>query len=143
MVRKRSSSGVKRRSGKPNYQVFVSHATPDKWIARMICEKIESTGATTFRDDRDIDGGDDIPDAIRKHIKQSKELLVLLTPESVNRQWVLLETGAAWGWARIRIVVVLCHVKTDPIPDMIKTKKAVPINDFDQYLNELCSRVER
>lgn len=42
------------------YQVFVSHATSDKWLAKAICEKIEATGAVTFRDDRDIHGGDDI-----------------------------------------------------------------------------------
>ena len=47
------------------YQIFVSHATTDKWLARTICEKIEGTGATTFRDDRDISGGDDIPEEIR------------------------------------------------------------------------------
>lgn len=83
-------------SEKP-YQVFVSHATADKWLARALCERIESTGARTFRDDRDIDGGDDIPEAIRREIKQSKEIVVLLTPESVTRQWVVLEVGAALG----------------------------------------------
>ncbi len=55
-------------SGKPAvkpYQVFISHATADKWLARVICEKIEAIGAATFRDDRDILGGDDIPEEIR------------------------------------------------------------------------------
>ena len=56
------------------YQVFVSHATADKWLAKTICQKVESAGATTFRDDRDIDGGDDIPEEIRRQIKQSKEI---------------------------------------------------------------------
>ena len=27
-------------------KVFISHATADKWLAKMICEKIEGTGAT-------------------------------------------------------------------------------------------------
>ena len=76
------------------YQVFVSHATTDKWIARMICEKIESAGATTFRDDRDIESGDDIPDEIRKQLIGSNELVILMTPDSVRRAWVLLEAGA-------------------------------------------------
>src|SRR5581483_1618431 len=67
-----------RKSRKPSkrtkpYQVFISHATADKWIARVLCEKIEEAGAVTFRDDRDIDGGDDIPDRIRSEIKQSRE----------------------------------------------------------------------
>src|SRR5438477_12445656 len=114
------------------YQVFVSHATADKWLATTLCEKIETIGATTFRDDRDIHGGDDIPEEIRRQIKQSKEVLVLLTPESVRRKWVTLEVGAAWGWSkRLRIVLVLNHVSVDPIPDMIKNKKAIPLNDFD------------
>src|SRR6187551_68839 len=108
------------------YQIFVSHATADKWIAKVLCEKLESVGATTFRDDRDIDGGDDIPEEIRRQIKRSKEVVVLLTPRSINRQWVTLEVGAAWGWSKhMRITMIMCHVSVDPIPDMIKNKKAV------------------
>ena len=61
------------------YQIFVSHATDDKWLATTLCEKLESTGATTFRDDRDIDGGDDTPDQIRSAIRRSNEVVVLLT----------------------------------------------------------------
>ena len=87
----------KRARNTKDYQVFVSHATSDKWLATTLCEKIEATGAKTFRDDRDIDGGDDIPETIRIEIKRSKELVVLLTPDSADRPWVLLEVGAAWG----------------------------------------------
>ena len=61
---KRSASARR----KPNYQVFLSHATADKWTAKVICEKIEATGASTFRDDRDINGGDDIPEEIRNQM---------------------------------------------------------------------------
>jgi hypothetical protein len=123
------------------YQVFISHATADKWIAKTLCEKIEGlTGAVTFRDDRDIGGGDDIPDEIRAEIARSKEFVVLLTPKSISRPWVLLETGAAWGrGARIRIVALLYHVDFDPIPDMIKSKKVFDLNDFDRYLDELAA----
>src|SRR2546421_6814906 len=89
------------------YQVFVSHATADKWIAVTICEKIEATGATTFRDDRDIHGGDVIAREIFAQINRSKEFLVLLTPTSVTRQWVLFEIGAAFGRRGLRIIPVM------------------------------------
>lgn len=139
MGRAGASSG--RGAVKP-YQVFLSHATADKWLAKVLCEKIESTGATTFRDDRDIAGGDAIPDAIRLELKRSREVVVLLTPESVNRPWVILELGGAWVWSRrTRIVVVRCHVPVDPIPDMIKEKKSISLNEFDGYLAELAARV--
>lgn len=137
---KKKASG-KKTSSKP-YQVFLSHATADKWLAKVLCEKIEATGATAFRDDRDIQGGDDIPEEIRRQIKQSKEMVVLLTPQSVGRQWVILEVGATWGWSkRTRILLIMYHISVDPIPDMIKNKKAISLNDFDQYTNELTERV--
>src|SRR5437868_5938888 len=99
MGRKRRKSDRRAKSSDRTYQVFVSHATADKWIATVICEKLEAAGAATFRNDRDINGGDDIPDEIRRQIKRSKELLVLLTPKSVGRSWILFETGAVWGWS--------------------------------------------
>ncbi len=130
--------------GIPNYQVFICHASADKWLAKIICEKVESVGASTFRDDRDIDGGDDIPESIRKQIKRSKEIIVLLTPASVDRAWVLFEVGAAWGWRKnFRIIPVLCHVKIEPIPQMIKSKKVIELNDFDTYLGEIRKRVQK
>ena len=59
---------TKRSRPKPNYQVFVNHATADKWIATTFCEKIDATGATSFRDDRDIHGGDSMPQSMRTEI---------------------------------------------------------------------------
>jgi TIR domain len=124
------------------YVVFISHATNDKWLATVLCEKIEEVGARTFRDDRDINGGDDISDQIRDAIVASSEVLVLLTPDSIDRIWVHLEIGAAWGLGPDkRISVVLCHVGIDPIPAMLKSKKAIPINQFPAYLHELKARV--
>lgn len=137
--KRRARSG---RIGQKDYQVFVSHATADKWIAKVLCERIETTTATTFRDDRDIGSGDDIPGEIRRELVRSKEMVILLSPESVDRPWVLLEAGAFWGRRRnARIVAVLCHVQLDTIPDMIKSKKAIPLNDFDSYVTELAGRV--
>lgn len=134
----------KKRTGANGYKVFVSHATPDKWIAKTVCEKLDALGVQTFRDDRDIRGGDDIPEEIRREIKRSKELVVLLTPVSANRPWVLLEVGVAWGWSRkLRITVVLCHVDTDPIPAIIKSKKAIHLNELDNYLAEVSARLRK
>jgi len=145
MAKSRKKAPVRRtQKAGSRYQVFVSHATADKWLATVLCEKIERTGASTSRDDRDIDGGDDIPDRIRGEIKRSNEMVILLTPESTGRPWVLLEAGGAWVTrARYRIVAVLCHVRVDTIPEMLASKKAIPLNAFDEYLKELKERVRR
>jgi hypothetical protein len=145
MARRRPqrSRGPARSQARAPYQVFISHATADKWLVRILCEKLEGVGATTFRDDRDIRGGDDIPDEIFRQIRQSQEFLVLLTPASVNRPWVLLEVGAACGCEPPpRIIAVRYYVETDSIPSLIKSKKGFHLNELDAYLDEVASRVE-
>lgn len=137
--KRRSPSRAKAKQA--TYQVFLSHATADKWIARMLCKCIDQLGAVSFRDDRDIDGGDDIPERIRVAIRESREVLVLLSPKSLSRDWVRLELGAAWGW-RKRIVILLHHLDADSMPDTFKPRKAYQLNDVDQYLADLKERLD-
>ena len=122
-----------------DYVVFVSHASYDKWIAQVICEKIESLGVKTWRDDRDIDGGDKIPEKIKQAIASCSELAVLLTPQSIDRPWILVEIGAAWGQDK-RIVPLFYHVETERVPDVVRENRGFHLNEIDQYLSDLAVR---
>lgn len=122
------------------YRVFVSHATADKWIARTICEKIDAIpGVVTFRDDRDIAGGDTIRDVLLEELEQADEVLVLLTPTSVGRQWVIAE--AAVGWALRKRIVPICYNATVDQIAILSGQRAFLLNDFDSYLADLRERV--
>jgi hypothetical protein len=125
-----------------SYRVFLSHATHDKFIAKVLCDKIEELGAATFRDDRDIEGGDAIPAAIQANIRDSDELLVLLTPQSSGREWVLIEIGIAIGVQR-RIVPVFYHIDPKDVPGIIKDNRGFHLNDLGDYLEDLRNRIER
>jgi hypothetical protein len=124
------------------HQVFLSHATADKWLAVTLCEKIEATGAPTFRDDRDIQEGDLIAKEIFAQIRRSKEFVVLLTPASVTRPWVLLEIGAACECRSLRIIPITYHVGIEQIPAIIHQNKGFALNDVDKYLAELANRLK-
>jgi hypothetical protein len=138
---------TRQRKYRGTYRIFVSHATADKWVARALCDRLDAAGAITFRDDRDIAGGDRIPDAIIREIDRCDDFLVLLTPASVNRPWVLIEIGMALGRGLRRmpprIVPIVYHVGVDPIPEMIKDRKAHELNSFDDYVNEVVKRMRR
>lgn len=41
----------------------------------------------------------------------------------------------------MRIVLIRDHVTVDPVPDMIKNKKAIALNDLEEYLSDLAKRV--
>jgi hypothetical protein len=122
------------------YRVFVSHATADKAMANTICAAIDAIpGATTFRDDRDIAGGENIPQTIRGAIRRSDQLLVLLRPTSIMRPWVILEIGMAYGLGK-RIVPICYNVEMDTI-DLLAMTKAYRFADLEAYLNDLRRRV--
>ncbi len=123
------------------YCVFISHATHDKWIAKVICEKIEELGVQTFRDDRDIQGGDNIPDAIKAAIRSCDEMLILLTPVSIKRIWVTLEIGMA-SMVERRIVPILYHIDADQIIGIISDNRGYRLDEFDDYLTGLEQRVK-
>jgi TIR domain len=123
------------------YRIFISHATADKWIARTICEKVEAIpGVVTFRDDRDISGGDYIPDVIEAEIKRSNEVLLLMTAIAHTRQWVIMEVGMAKAFKK-RIVPICYNASVDHVPT-IAMMRAFQLNDFDNYLADLRRRVE-
>jgi hypothetical protein len=67
--------------------------------------------------------------------------VVLLGEVSKDRPWVLIEVGAAWG-LRKPIMVVLDKIGLSEMPDIIRHHKAIDLNYFDQYLDQLSSRAE-
>src|SRR6266404_7825498 len=94
------------------YRVFFSHSHQDRWIATQRVKLIEQTGGgqvKAFPDEKDLEAGQSIQDSIRKEIARCDEFVVLLSPNSKDRPWVLIEIGAA----------------RQPI-----------LNDFDQYLSQ-------
>ena len=133
---------AKRKSTPPPvpYRVFLSHATYDKWVANKVREELEAAeGVEVFQDDRDIRGGDNIPDAIQDAIRDSHELAVLFTPQSVERLWVILEIGMAMG-VRIRIVPLLHHVEPEQMPPNLTNQRAYRLEELDEYLSDLSAR---
>jgi hypothetical protein len=127
-----------------DYLVFLSHSSLDRFIAHQ-CKKMmeELPGIRVFLYENDVEGGQSIPDAIRTNIRNCKELVVLLSPQSRNRQWVLFEVAAAW-MVKKRIVAILDKVTAGDMPPIIRDRNAVDLNEFEsKYLVELRQRAKR
>ncbi len=135
----------KKRERNASYLVFISYSSKDKWIARQLARLIESAGARlgirTFLDEKDIQGGESIPETIREALEHCDEFLILLTPHSINRPWVLIELGAAWG-QRKHVVAIVSHLVPAKLPAVIAMDRAVDLNDFDTYLAQLLNRAK-
>ena len=126
------------------YRVFLSHSHKDRWIARKCARLIEEAAkpyVEVFFDEKDIEGGQSIPDSLRTGIEECDEFVVLLSPYSKDRPWVLTEVGAAWG-LRKPIIAIIDKVGPKEMPDILSSYKAIDLNDFDQYIQEFVRRVK-
>jgi hypothetical protein len=96
-----------------------------------------------FLDEKDIEVGQHIAKEVREAIERCDEFVVLLSPNSKGREWVLMEMGAAWGLQK-PIMVILHDMSPRDLPDIKYQDKAVDLNEFDEvYLGQLRKRLEK
>lgn len=88
-------------------QVFISHCDKDKEIAELLALTMEglSNGKIKFwfssdkRPDRGLQGGDIFCSKIIESLESSNATIILISPRSMARPWVLFESGLAQGMA--------------------------------------------
>ena len=132
-----SSSSSKRPRSK--YAVFISHSSHDRWIARVIAEKIQAIGVETWIDEKDLEGGDVLAERVLQGIEACTEAVILVSEHSVRSHWVTFEAGAA-RVLRMRVTPILNGVTLETI-EPLRDIKAVELNSFDDFLEQLKKRV--
>lgn len=131
------------------YRVFVSHGWADKWVAEQIARRLKSDcGCDTFIDVFDVEKGDDIEARIFTELPRCNELVALLTPWAVDRNWVWIEIGAARA-LRLRVIAVLYGLTLAHLDSerggkgFLGAKNVVDINDLDTYLQQVSKRTRK
>jgi hypothetical protein len=126
--------------------IFISHSSADTWVAKQIAREIKARGGTPFLDEAQIEVGADFEEDILKFLERAHELVVLLTPWSLDRPYVWAEIGAAWG-RRIPIVALLLGITPTElqtragIPVLLKKRDLLQLNEIDTYLEQLAARI--
>ncbi len=73
------------------YDVFLSHNSKDKDSVRAIAQKLHESGLNVWFDEWLIKPGDDIYLKIEKGLAESKTLILCLSSNALNSDWVALE----------------------------------------------------
>jgi hypothetical protein len=117
-------------------------------VASQIARRIKQEAkADTFLDVFDIAKGDDFENKIFEVLPHCDELVALLTPWSINRNWVWTEIGAARVLGK-RILGILYGVSMETLSSegggmaCLSSRNVLSINDIETYLAELKKRVK-
>ena len=103
----------------PEFDVFISYASGDSGVAEELRSDLEKNGLRCFMAEKDVRVATDFQDSIRTALAGSKRILMLLTPRSLNRPWVLMEIGAAWALGK-PLIPALSHVSPADLLDPIR-----------------------
>lgn len=87
-------------SERDDYDIFISHAGPDKEQAIAICESLESHGLRCWIAPRDVYSGNSYLEEILDGVSKSKSLLLLLSSNTENAEYVINEVERAKSYRR-------------------------------------------
>lgn len=112
--------------------VFLSHQKKDRNSCKKIADYLIDANIDVYFDEYDIDlkifsqenRPQGIVDCIRKGIKSSSHMLVVISPNTINSKWVPWEVG--YGYENTDLgVLTLKGIKDEGLPDYLKTTKQI------------------
>jgi hypothetical protein len=116
-----------RSQGQHSLAFFLSHNKAEKDWASSLADALSARGASVFLDERSISPGEDIVRAISVALEASRQLVFLMSPRSVESQWVELEWASTLysdpGAASNRVVPVL--LEDCEIPFLLRRLKYI------------------
>jgi hypothetical protein len=114
-------------------RVFISYANEDASWAKRLAKVLDDLRIPYFLDAKDIDWGAEIPESVRKGIASSGAVIVVLSPASLNSQWVAFEIGQATALKR-RVLPFLTHPSLQVPSFMRNLKFKSDLREIRKYL---------
>jgi hypothetical protein len=105
------------------HDVFISYASGDSALATELKSDFERQGWKCFMAEKDIPVAAEWQDTIRTALLGSQRILILLTPRSRDKPWVLMETGAAWVLEK-ELIPALVQVAPSDLIDPLRRYQA-------------------
>ncbi len=121
------------------YDLFLSYASDDSELASELKTDLEANGLKCFMAELDIPVASIWHEEIRHAIHSSKRIIMLLTPKSCNKPWVMIEAGAAWALGK-DVIPALVQLSPDDLIDPIRYYQARKIDTNTQrkaFIQEL------
>tara|TARA_R110002020_G_scaffold271085_1_gene486336 strand:- start:64 stop:1512 length:1449 start_codon:yes stop_codon:yes gene_type:complete len=99
-----NSKPARKKETKTDMDIFISHSSQDADTAKLLIDllktslnlsssKIRCTSVNGYR----LPAGASTNDLLKKEVHESKVLIGLISPNSINSAYVLFELGARWG----------------------------------------------
>lgn len=121
-----------------SHKFFISHYSGDNKIAKLLSdtlcritlEMLSSWYSSDNSGDNGLMAGDIWFDQILSKISESKAVVVLLTPNSINQPWIYFESGIGQALANCKVIPVCIGIKKENILPPFGLYQCYPLNDY-------------
>ncbi len=104
-------------------KVFISHSSIDKKFVRTLKDDLTENSIETWFDEDQLDLGDSLSDKLELALEDSSHFLIILSPSSVNSEWVKFELEKALKQNNMQVLQKIIPVKYSPceVPKELNT----------------------
>lgn len=121
------------------YDIFLSYSHHDSSIAKEIYTSLERQGLSCFMAEKDVKVSAKWEKQIREALRCSGQVLILITPRSLNSNWLYLESGASWILQK-ELIPILMFINPNDLPEPLREYQARTIEtkqQIEELVNEL------
>ena len=120
------------------HDVFLSYSSGNSSEATKISRAVTDSGCKVFLAEKSIEPGLDFAEEIRRSLKGSREVWLLVSPSSIRSEWVTTEWGAAWALEK-KIVPILLRCDVDSLPERLRRLQCVDFHRYNDLIEALSS----
>lgn len=129
-------------------RIFLSHSTQDRRLCEWLRASAAQAGVDLYLAEHDVQPGEHLADTIKKAIRDSLAVVVLITTNSVNAPYVHQEIGVALEADKVVIPLVQPGIDASSLAMLqglkyIEFDFANPHDGRDQLLATLHSLIEK
>ena len=117
-------------------QIFISYSRKDMSFVRKLAGDLEKAGYDVWWDLTDLRGGDDWVRVIPAAIESSQHFIIVLSPNSVESEWVRKEYTQALSLRRKIIPIML---EATGVPFALNTINYINFTSGDNYIDNFNS----
>ena len=108
------------------HKIFISYSQSDQEEAKHLVAALRTADIVGWLDAADITADTSIPSAIRNALLESSAMVVLLSPNALQSNWVQFEIGAAEALGKMIIPVIISgSLAESGLPEILKDRKVI------------------
>jgi len=120
-------------------KVFISSTRKDLDLAKDLARRLKEIGLEAFTEEGSARSDDDWLGPIERRLRNSDEVIVLLTDHAIASARMMSDLGAAYSLHK-KVLPIMVGVDVDALPPLLRNLPYIKYGEVEDYLADLRKR---